>query len=146
MIQDSLFKLLVFLLLVISKSRLLKHIKMQELLQFLNPLTSIAAGKVINAKVSIRNFGLDTLTSISVSYTIMANTVSEIWTGSLWPDSSVDYQFVATHISSNTGNIQLCTKISLPGDLKTGNDETCSLLTLAFKRMLFPALILLNFN
>lgn len=62
--------------------------------EILNPADTCIAGTVQQITVSIKNYGTDTLTSIPLSYKINNNSVvSDNWTGSLLPDSSVIFTF-----------------------------------------------------
>ncbi len=78
-----------------------------------------------NVTVRIRNFGIDTLTSIPVEYQQGSLTpVSETWTGNLAAGDSVDYTF-STPFTSGAGSFSLCATTDLPGDYDTSNDEVC---------------------
>jgi hypothetical protein len=87
------------------------------------PLTMASTTSTVVVK--IRNFGIDTLTSIPVAYQAAANpVVVETWTGSLIPNATTTYTFTAT-FSSPTGAYSLCAWTQLVGDTNTFNDSLC---------------------
>ncbi|MDQ3108493.1 MAG: hypothetical protein M3R17_01240, partial [Bacteroidota bacterium] len=87
------------------------------------PLTM--ASTTTTVVVNIRNFGIDTLTSIPVAYQVAANpVVVETWTGSLLPNATTTYTFTTT-FSSPTGAYSLCAWTQLSADTNTFNDSLC---------------------
>ncbi|MEI6852027.1 MAG: GEVED domain-containing protein [Bacteroidota bacterium] len=92
----------------------------------LTPVVQAQAGAQEVVKVSIHNYGLDTLYSIPVSF--VANNgipVTETWTGVVAPDSSTTYQFT-TFLTIPSGAFSLCSYTGLPLDGDHLNDTTCS--------------------
>ncbi len=81
--------------------------------------------KDVQVVVTIRNFGSDTLSSFDVEYQRGSQTpVTETWTGSLMPDSTVDYTFSTTY-SSGIGKYDICGRTLLTNDADPANDEYC---------------------
>ncbi|NVO02861.1 MAG: T9SS type A sorting domain-containing protein [Bacteroidetes bacterium] len=65
-----------------------------------NPTNVTYIGAPVTVNVKIKNFGLDTLTSIPVTYKINNNpAVNATWTGTLLPDSTVNYSFSTPYSS-----------------------------------------------
>ena len=65
-----------------------------------NPTNTTFIGAPITVNVDIKNFGIDTLTSIPVTYKVNNNpAVNATWTGTLLPDSSVTYSFAIPYSS-----------------------------------------------
>ena len=89
------------------------------------PSDSIALGSTQNVKVTIKNFGYDTLTSIPVSLNVNgASSIIETYTGVLLPDSSVEFIFNATFdVNLNTSSI--CVNTDLSNDMQHINDTLC---------------------
>ena len=76
-------------------------------------------------KITIKNFGLTTETSIPVIYKIGGNQIAaENWTGSLASGQSTDYQFT-TKYTVPLGGYTLCAKTQLTGDVYSLDDENC---------------------
>ncbi len=94
-------------------------------LSIINPLDSTIAGSNINVQITIQNFGTDTLYSIPVSYQLNTQTqISEIWTGTLLPDSSTNYTFTTSYNALDSA-YTLCSWTSLTNDIYSVNDSSC---------------------
>jgi len=89
------------------------------------PSDSISLGSTQNVKVTIKNFGFDTLTSIPVSFNINgAPSVIENYIGVLLPDSSVEFTFNTT-FDVNLGTSSICVNTDLSNDMQHINDTLC---------------------
>jgi hypothetical protein len=83
------------------------------------------AGDNILLEVTLENFGSDTLTSIPVSFSVNGGTsITETWTGTLYPDSQAVYVFTAP-FTVPQGNYSICAFTELINDGVPGNDTTC---------------------
>jgi len=95
-----------------------------KIIQPAGPITNI--GPAITVKATIKNFGVNTLTSIPVGFSVNgAALISETWTGTLLSGDSIDYTFTATYVSPTLGFYTLCVTTASPTDLVTSNDKTC---------------------
>jgi len=75
--------------------------------------------------VKVVNFGLDTQTSIPLSYVYAGVTGgNETWTGSIAQGDTATFTFTSSY-TSPVGNYQLCVTASLSGDAEVSNDEMC---------------------
>jgi len=75
--------------------------------------------------VKVVNFGLDTQTSIPLSYVYAGVTGgTETWTGSIAQGDTATFTFTSSY-TSPVGNYQLCVTSSLSGDAEVSNDEMC---------------------
>ena len=75
--------------------------------------------------IRIVNYGVSTLTSIPVQYSINSNVKGNgTWTGSLASGDTADYIFTTTY-NSPIGNYNLCAKTILPNDANASNDSKC---------------------
>ncbi len=92
------------------------------------PATATATGAATTVTVKIKNFGTDTLTSIPVSYRLDTGFPPQngTWTGTLLPDSTVDYTFTQTYPGPSV-DYELCAYTKITGDPYKGNDTTCVL-------------------
>ncbi|MEO0310746.1 MAG: hypothetical protein RIQ89_403 [Bacteroidota bacterium] len=88
------------------------------------PLTPVNAGISDSVKVTITNFGGNTVTSTPVTYDAGAGPVTEVWNGSLAANSSVQYTF-NTLLTIPSGNYTLCAYTGNPLDTVHVNDTTC---------------------
>ena len=99
------------------------------IIEILTPSDTTIAGDIITTIVTIKNFGSDTLTSIPVEYSIAGTQIaSETWTGSLLPDSIVNYSFTTTYPAPNQ-DYSLCASTNLANDIITNNNELCKQIT-----------------
>jgi hypothetical protein len=82
-------------------------------------------GDSLDVTVTIRNYGLNTLTSTPVFYTLGgADTVSATWTGSLPLNGMADYTFTQKFVPAQSGEDTLYAGTRLPGDQNADNDTT----------------------
>jgi hypothetical protein len=94
-------------------------------IQIVQPQSQSMANTATTVVAKIRNFGMDTLTSIPVAYRVGTNpAVVETWTGSLLPNAVTSYTFTTTY-TSPTGAYQLCSWTQHPQDTNTFNDTVC---------------------
>jgi len=80
----------------------------------------------ITVLVEVKNFGLTTLTTFPVKYSINggANWTTETWSGTLASNEVDTFKFVTTY-NSALGGYNLCAITSVPGDANADNDKTC---------------------
>lgn len=88
------------------------------------PGASSGAGNNLSVTVDIKNYGLNTLTSIPVSYNGGAGVVTETWTGSIAPSAIATYTFTAP-FTVPTGSYSFCAWTGLAGDGDNTNDTLC---------------------
>ena len=82
--------------------------------------------------IDITNFGLNTQTSIPVSYDINGGTVvNETWTGSLASGMTTQYTFTATYDASVGGTYNINASTALVGDQDNSNDATTAAIVTA---------------
>jgi len=96
------------------------------IVEILQPSVQTSIGVQTQVKVKIKNFGYDTLTSINLGYKINTGfpPQSALWTGTLLPDSTVEYTFGNQYPGPNQ-NYQLCAYTQLSIDPNKSNDTTC---------------------
>ncbi len=91
----------------------------------IQPVGQTTYGTDILVTVRIKNFGTDTLYTIPVKYQINGVTVNVgNWTGTLYPDNSVNYTFPP--YPAPLTNYYLCAFTDLPLDTYFNNDTSCS--------------------
>ena len=93
---------------------------------FITPTPSIVVteGDPVPVEVVIKNYGLDPITSLLVSYRVNNGTpVSAIWTGWLSPQQTDTLQLPS--FITPAGTTQLCAWTTLAGDINTFNDTSC---------------------
>ncbi len=89
-----------------------------------NDTTSYLTPVILKAEIT--NFGINTLTSIVVEYTIGgAQSIPETWTGSI-ATGEVDTIVFATPFQSPPGNYSICVRTVVPNDANVDNDELCN--------------------
>jgi len=89
------------------------------------PSSQVSAGSTVHVKVKLQNFGMDTLTSIPVSYQVGTNTpINATYSGTLHPGDTVSYLIPTTYISP-AGTYDLCAYTNLANDGDHMNDTTC---------------------
>jgi hypothetical protein len=95
-------------------------------ISILSPSGSTTMGTQTPVSVRIKNFGSDTLTSINIGYRINTGypPQSAIWSGTLAPDSTVDYTFNNQYPGPNQ-NYTLCAYTQMSQDQNKTNDTTC---------------------
>ncbi|MEO0226464.1 MAG: FlgD immunoglobulin-like domain containing protein [candidate division WOR-3 bacterium] len=83
----------------------------------------IFVGETLTVQVLVRNYGLQTLTSTPVFYTLGgADTVWENWTGSLEINETALYTFTTNFIPTTAGEETLYAGTKLTGDQNPAND------------------------
>ena len=94
--------------------------------QLVNITPIMNGGDILALQAKIMNFGIDTLHSIPVKYSINGGTpITETWMGTLLPDSSVTYTFTTT-FSIPVNQFSICSWTQLANDGNTANDTTCT--------------------
>ncbi|MFA5195769.1 MAG: CARDB domain-containing protein, partial [Bacteroidales bacterium] len=89
------------------------------------PDDSVQTGSEVTVKLTIHNFGTDSLQMIPVRYFISGGAVvAETWHGTLLSGESTDYTFTTTYPSPGTA-YQICAFTKRTGDIYWGNDTTC---------------------
>jgi hypothetical protein len=82
-----------------------------------------------SVEVTIRNFGMDTVTAMNLGYIYGSNNpVVESWSGSLLPGGTVNYTFSAGY-PVQPGDVKLCVYTDLAQDMKHSNDTVCRTFT-----------------
>lgn len=89
---------------------------------FVAPVSGEGLGSAEPITVKVTNFGATDQSDIEVSYTLDGNTVTEMITGSLLSQASIDYTFAQTADFSMFGTFQLSSTTSLASDQDTSND------------------------
>jgi len=93
------------------------------------PTDSTITGDDYTVSVIIKNFGTDTLTSIPIEYSVNGGMLnSEIWTGTLYKDSTSTFTF-NTQYSAPNQDYALCVYTKLLNDSITNNDKICKQIT-----------------
>jgi parallel beta-helix repeat protein len=94
------------------------------------PSVPTTIGTQTPVTVRVKNFGTDTLTSINLGYHINTGFPPQhaTWTGSLLPDSTVEYTFGNQYPGPNQ-NYTLCAYTEMSQDVNKTNDTTCVNLT-----------------
>ncbi|MFC1734108.1 T9SS type A sorting domain-containing protein, partial [candidate division KSB1 bacterium] len=92
------------------------------------PWDTTCVHKDYQVTVRIRNYGLNTLTSIPLAFRFKTNSpVIETWTGSLSPGDSTDYTFNQSYNSTLLiGNYSLCAYTQVNNDGYHLNDTSCN--------------------
>jgi hypothetical protein len=86
---------------------------------------SAPSGSLKNVKVTIKNMGSNTISSIPLKFKYGSNPeVSGSWSGTLLPNQTQDYTFTS-QITVAAGGTSLCAYTIMPGDLNINNDTTC---------------------
>ncbi len=89
-----------------------------------SPLSQHVQGQQLPVKVLIRNFGIDTLTSVPVGYRINGgNVVTTTYNGLLYPNATDTAHFPS--IAMLPGSQFFCAFTNLTNDFDTNNDTVC---------------------
>jgi hypothetical protein len=91
------------------------------------PSDSIEVGSNQIVKVHIKNFGSDTLSIVPLNFVINGNTISESYSGTILPDSIVEYTFT-TNFYTDLNTNSICAYTSLSNDMQHVNDTLCKML------------------
>jgi len=87
--------------------------------------TPVIAGDSLEVVATIRNYGLNALTTTPVFYTTGgADTTTETWTGSLMIGQTEDFTFSTKYVPSGSGDVTLWAGTKLPGDQGPDNDTS----------------------
>jgi hypothetical protein len=90
----------------------------------------VVVSESLDVTVTIRNYGLNPLTTTPVFYTLGgADTTTETWTGSLLIHETEDFTFTTKFIPADTGQQTLYVGTKLPGDMNPANDTTSTSFT-----------------
>ena len=93
------------------------------------PMNSTINGDSITVSVEVRNFGLDTLTSFPVSYSIDGSVITtENWTGQMLHGDIDQFTFTKKYKAMGT-DYKLCAYTDLTNDMQIQNDTACSTIT-----------------
>ncbi len=93
-------------------------------LAILSPGTQTNEGQLYPVLVTVANFGTNTITSLTVQYSVNGGTpVSVPYTGNL--PSMGNVNITMPDIASPAGSSVICARTILPGDTNTFNDELC---------------------
>lgn len=93
-----------------------------------SPVSGCALGSADSIRVQVKNFGLDTLTSVPVSFTINGGAaVNETIATQILPGDTLEYTFTSAVANLSTfGNYDFKAYTSLPGDAIATNDTANS--------------------
>ncbi len=95
--------------------------------QIVSPVNNQVQGMSVPVKVLIRNYGVDTLTSIPVGYRINGgNIVTTTYAGVLYPNA-IDTAFFPA-VSLQPGQQFYCAFTQLSNDFNPGNDTVCKMM------------------
>lgn len=98
------------------------------LVEILSPAISSTQGTNVNVSVKIVNFGLDTLKTIPVSYSINGGSpVNEVWSLTapyLATGDTGTYTFTSGFVCPNT-NYTICVNVNVPNDGASNNNQRC---------------------
>ncbi len=95
------------------------------MLTILQPGSQTVGGFNVQVIVKVKNFGTTTITSMDIAYQVgVSSPVSVPWTGTLLPDSTLDYTFTTTYVSPDS-LYDLCAYTVVTGDIYPSNDGTC---------------------
>jgi hypothetical protein len=94
--------------------------------KIVQPSVITSTGSNITVTATIKNYGLNTLTSIPVAYSVNAGAlVSGTWTGTLLSGDSINYTIPTPYIGPSLPVYTLCVKSVMPTDLSLANDQKC---------------------
>jgi hypothetical protein len=90
----------------------------------------VLVGDSLDVTVTIRNYGLNALTSTPIYYTLGgADTTTETWTGNLLIGQTEDFTFSTEFVPPSPGDQTLYVGTALPGDQDPANDTMSMALT-----------------
>lgn len=89
------------------------------------PAGSSVTGSNVTLKVTIKNFGTDSLMSVPVAFRVNGGAQTQsMWTGILMPGATTDYTFPTTFVSP-ASTYEICAFTKRVGDTYKFNDTTC---------------------
>jgi|GEM_PF-822921 len=89
------------------------------------PAGSSVTGSNVTLKVTIKNFGTDSLMSVPVAFRVNGGAMTQsLWTGTLLPGATTDYTFPTTFVSP-ASTYEICAFTKRVGDTYKFNDTTC---------------------
>jgi hypothetical protein len=98
-----------------------------EAMEVTAPTTSVAIGAPVTVSFSFFNLGSNTITSMSVGYSVNGGTpVYETFSGSVAPNTDGTYTFTTTY-NAPGGSYDLCVFTDLTSDANALNDTTCTI-------------------
>jgi hypothetical protein len=87
----------------------------------LQPTLTVSQGSTFKVTVRIKNYGMTTLTSIPLAFTINGGPeIQATWTGTLQPGNTITYQIPTAAVSPGYMEVKAYTKV--PGDQYTFNN------------------------
>ncbi|MBE0432366.1 T9SS type A sorting domain-containing protein [candidate division WOR-3 bacterium] len=90
----------------------------------------VIAGDSLDVAVTLRNYGLNALTTTPVFFTLGgADTTTETWTGNLLIGQTEDFTFATKFVPASTGDQTLYAGTKLPGDQDPANDTSSTSFT-----------------
>lgn len=99
------------------------------MISILHPDTSTLGGTKVIVTVQVKNQSSNSLDSIPLFLTTSTGvSITEIWTGFLAVDDTLNYTFITSYLSPST-DYQLCASVSVFGDTASYNDEYCKWIT-----------------
>jgi len=92
---------------------------------FLMPGTSLVEGSTDSVRVTLKNFGVDTITSLNLVYTLNGVLqATQPWAGTLLPNATTDITFSQSFVVP-TAAFSICAYSSLASDANHANDTLC---------------------
>ena len=94
------------------------------MISWVSPVSSPGLTTTEDVSIKFRNYGIDTINSLSVSYSTNGGTsfLTEIYSNPVYPQEIVDFTFVQSANFSNPGVYSCIAYIAAIGDLMTDND------------------------
>jgi len=95
------------------------------IIAFLMPGSSLIEGASDSVRVTLKNFGVDTLTSLNLVYNVNGVLqATQPWTGTLLPNATTDVTFTQTFVVP-TATFSICAYSSFASDAIHSNDTLC---------------------
>ena len=95
------------------------------IIAFVQPGASLNQGANATVQVTLKNFGVDTLTSMNLVYTLNGVIqATQAWTGTLLPNASTNVTFTQTFVVPMAA-FSICAYSSLATDANHANDTLC---------------------
>ncbi|MCK5856239.1 MAG: T9SS type A sorting domain-containing protein [Bacteroidales bacterium] len=91
----------------------------------LAPVGQTSIGKLTEVKVTIKNYGIDTLGNVPVEYFVNGSLIaSEVSAPKIAPGDSLDHLFTTKYISG-VGTYMVCSRTQVIGDADASNNQAC---------------------